>query len=148
VLSQPVLEVRELDGARLNQEPGRESADPVVMDAKRFGYIPMLAHSGLNTFSGFFDSFFNSSITVSDAFFRWIYAGIPLDIVGRVFFLDRLLFRRFGFCRGFVFSDAHAGYFFEPTGKTSVVPHSVKCGQTDPDIQKIPVLVEIPIQRC
>lgn len=59
MLSQPFLEVRELDGSRLNQEPGRESAHPVVMDAKGFGYIPMLPDPGFNRFPGLFDAFFD-----------------------------------------------------------------------------------------
>lgn len=59
VFSQPVLKVRKLDGPRLNQEPCRESAHPVVMHAKSFGYVPMLPDPGFNRFPGLFDAFFD-----------------------------------------------------------------------------------------
>lgn len=59
MLSQPVLKVRKLDGPRLYQEPGCESAHPVVMHAKGLGYVPMLPDPGFNRFTSFFYAFFD-----------------------------------------------------------------------------------------
>lgn len=56
--SQPVLEVRKLDGPRLGQDAGREPAHPVVVDAKGFGYLAMLPDSAFYRFSGLLNAFF------------------------------------------------------------------------------------------
>lgn len=62
MLSQPILKVRKLDGSRLNQEPGSETAHPVVVDAKGFGYVPMLSNPGFNILPSLFDAFLNNHV--------------------------------------------------------------------------------------
>lgn len=59
MLRQPFLEVRKLDGPRLNQEPGRESAHPVVMHAKGLRYVPVLPDPRFNILPSFFYAFFD-----------------------------------------------------------------------------------------
>lgn len=59
MFSQPALKVRKLDGPRLCQDTGRESANPVVVDAKGLGYLPMLPNPRFNRFPGLFDAFFD-----------------------------------------------------------------------------------------
>lgn len=59
VFSQPVLKVRELNGARFSQDARREPAHPVVMHAKGFSYVPMLPDPGFNRFPSLFDTFFD-----------------------------------------------------------------------------------------
>ena len=58
MLSQPILKLRELDGARLLQRARGESSDPVVVDAERGGNGPMLADSRLNRFPSLLNPLF------------------------------------------------------------------------------------------
>jgi hypothetical protein len=59
VFRQPFLEVREFNGTRFLQRTGRETADPVVMDSKRFRYSSVLPNPGFDRFPGLFNSFFD-----------------------------------------------------------------------------------------
>jgi hypothetical protein len=59
MVSEPFFELCELDCARLLQRTACEPSHPVVGDAKRLGYFPMLPDATADRFSGFFDSFFN-----------------------------------------------------------------------------------------
>ena len=58
MFSQPILKVRKLDGTRLCQEPGGESAHPVVMDAKSLSYLTVLPYSAFYRPSGSLNAFF------------------------------------------------------------------------------------------
>lgn len=62
MFSDPILKLRELDGPRLLQGAGSETPDPVVGDAKRFGYLAMLANCLFDRFSGLFDAFLNNHV--------------------------------------------------------------------------------------
>lgn len=59
MLSQPVLKLRELDGAGLLQCAGSKPTHPVVGDAHCFGYVAMLPDSLFDRFSRLFDPFLN-----------------------------------------------------------------------------------------
>lgn len=58
MFGKPLLQMRELDSARLLQRSRGEPAHPVVVHAKRLGDLPMLPNTGLHIFSGLFNAFF------------------------------------------------------------------------------------------
>lgn len=65
MLSQPVLQVREFDGPRLNQVAVRKPTDPVIGHIERRSNFPMLPNFGLYGRPRLLDSLFDAHFYVA-----------------------------------------------------------------------------------